>query len=278
MKCFFVSENTIHQEIYFNSLPYPHVPIGEEGRGRKLVRFPIATKFAQSLTHYAPCPLRGHIYYTAGKCSNCGTPLVPDKYEKMYTHPDKGEKPECSPLERVSIIKTREKGTLLIVEERDPQDKRALVLVDIAAGYRGGTTWTGAEYTSTPCHYRGKEVPKSDVLFGECSHCGLTLHYRDGVYYHPDKGDIVEWSSFPSAGITVLAEGYRAQGAAGRMGGHIARLLIMEPGASFRVKRYGRLYGAPAERIVYWDGENLHLGTYDEVFPPACETPEGELI
>lgn len=34
-------------------------------------------------------------------------------------------------------------------------------------------------------------------------------------------------------------------------------LVAMEPGSSLRVLRYGDLYGEPAERIAYWDGEDL---------------------
>lgn len=79
--------------------------------------------------------------------------------------------------------------------------------------------------------------------------------------------------------LIVLAEGYGAEGAAGRAGGpHYERLLIMDIGACFKIERYGRLYGNPSEYIVFYDGEQIRVGTKDEIFEPSCEMPEGELI
>ncbi len=53
---------------------------------------------------------------------------------------------------------------------------------------------------------------------------------------------------------------------------------MLDPGAKIRVRRYGRLYGAPPVRMVYWDGETLRAGTPDEVFPPTDEEEIGELL
>lgn len=243
MRCFAVNEDRVLPSISVNYTPYPHIPVGEEGRGRTLVRFPVAQKFASTLD----------------------------------------QRDGWAEVKRGSILRTREKKTLLLVEERDPLDRRVLVLVDIAAGYRGSTKWTGINGGFAPCLCRGKDLgifdrettPEGD----RCIYCGILLEeYGNYLHYHPHSGNSYQYEPFPSQGVTVLAEGYRAQGEAGRMGGHAVRLLVMEPGACFRVVRFGRLYGAPAERIVYWDGENLRLGEYNEVFPPACETPEGDLI
>ena len=110
-----------------------------------------------------------------------------------------------------------------------------------------------------------------------CPRCGVPCPSASG-YRHPDAGTITDWETFPPSGITVLARGYKAQGDAGRMGGHAVKLLLMEPGAAFRVKCSGRLYGAPAERFILWTGKDLILGTQDEVWPPTDEEPEGELI
>ena len=172
-----------------------------------------------------------------------------------------------------SVLKTRERGTLLVVAPCPGDDRRALALVDIAAGFRGGTAWTGVTTDVAPCPNRGK--PRGyDVTdhAGECNACGAIVP-EDGV--HADEGTVTPWPAFPPAGITVLAEGARAQGDAGRMGGHAVRLLIMEPGAMFRVVRSGRLYGAPSKRYVRWTGERMELGTFDELFPPSAEDTAG---
>ncbi len=64
----------------------------------------------------------------------------------------------------------------------------------------------------------------------------------------------------------------------GDAGGHVIRLLVMEHGAYFRVRRSGRLYGAPAERWVHWNGEDLTIGEEDELFPPIDGEEEGEEV
>ncbi len=175
-------------------------------------------------------------------------------------------------LERASVIKTKEKGTLLLVKEKLGDDRRALVLVEIPAGYRGGTSWTGVTTVKTPCKKRGERVYSS-----ECPDCGTKLPEYGAV--HPDKGMAYDWPAFPPEGVTVVAEGACAQGAAGRMGGHVERLLIMEPGSMFRVARHGRLYGAPSRRYVIWTGEELKLGSFDELFPATtAEEEQAELL
>lgn len=209
MRCFTVTEAHVQEGLPFVAEPYPHVPVGEEGRGRQLTRFPVGRRFAEAF-------------------------LMARAF---------GER--APRIDRASVIRTKEKGTLLLVEERDPGDPRALVLVRISAGYRGSTTWTGPAY--------------------------------EDANIHPDVGVVREYEPFPPKGITVLAEGWCAQGAAGRMGGHAERLLIMEPGAAIRVVRHGRLYGAPAVRYVLWTGQELKLGTRDEIWPPVNEE-DGELI
>lgn len=170
---------------------------------------------------------------------------------------------ETKSVASASVIKTAENGTILIVKEKDPSDRRALVLVNIAAGYRGGTTWTGVTTVKTPCKRRGQ------CLFdAECQNCGTKL---ESGKPHPDDGMAYDWPAFPCTGVTVLAGGYCADGDAGRMGGHAVKLLIMEPGAMFRVSRSGRLYGAPSKRYVRWTGEKLELGSFDELFPATTE-------
>lgn len=123
-------------------------------------------------------------------------------------------------LARASAIRTRAKGTVLLVQEKDGDTRRALVLLAVPMGYRGGTAWDGLD------------------------------------------------------DVTILAEGTVADGAAGRMGSYQEYLAILPPGARLVCRRYGRLYGAPAQVHVYWTGEELRVGTADEVCPPCSEADE----
>ncbi|MED0649937.1 hypothetical protein P9246_10720 [Aeribacillus pallidus] len=221
--------------------PYPHIPIGESGRGRKLTLFPVGARFAETLG-------------------------------------------DDRSIERASVIKTKQKGTLLLVEERTSEDRRALVHLAIEAGFRGGASWTGAEKVETPCLHRKSEI--NSVYFDKkeggkrfCRTCGTEVK-PIGFFNsaHPDEGTYMTYPSLENIeGVTVLAEGYCAQGDAGRMGGHPEYLVILEPGTLIRVKRTGRLYGAASELFVRWDGESLSVGTLDVLFPPVHEE-EGELI
>lgn len=224
MKAFTVKEDAVIDRVAVNTVPYLHVGVGEEGRGREYIRVALGTK-------------------------------------------DFG--PDTKWFERASVLRTKEKKTLLLVAERDPADRRALVLTDVAAGFRGSTMWTAATYVVKPCPRRGDAGAHY-----QCDVCGVEYPAsKDGDLFwkqenvHPDTGDMRAWGSFPPAGVTVLAQGYKADGIAGRMGGHAVRLLMMEPGSVVRVVRNGRLYGAPAFRYIKWDGERIQLGTRDELFP-----------
>ena len=199
---------------------------------------------------------------------------VPDG--RYFSHPDQGEITVYRPIERCSILRTRERGTLLLTEEKDPYDNRALVLADIAAGFRGKTKWTGVKQEEFPCPDRGGELVYA--WEGSCIECGVDYIPVANGYTHPNAGTIINWEQFPTSGITILTQGYKAQGETGNMGGHAVMLLLMEQGAAFRVERIGRLYGEPAERYVLWTGKELLLGTNDEVWPPYYENEEGDVI
>ena len=87
-----------------------------------------------------------------------------------------------------------------------------------------------------------------DDCYGEdssrCPACGQRLGPDDS---HSNEGvvDYVAGSPGDVPGVQVVAQGFCAQGDAGRMGGHAEWLLIAEPGARFRVARGGRTYGSP---------------------------------
>jgi len=229
MRCFTVTEGGVEQGISVTATPYPHIGVGELGRGRRYYRFPVAQNFAKTL----------------------GKNMI---------------------VERASVIKTLKKGTLLLIEEKNSLDKRVIVLVNISAGFRGSTVWTHAIPEDIPCPNRGLYMSTSD---GKCDKCGVTIS-EDNI--HPEDGYITDFKKGCPEGITILAEGYCAQGSAGRMGGHTVKLIVMEPKSIFRVERQGRLYGAPSSVIVYWDGEDMFVGTYDEIFPPSNDEDEGELL
>lgn len=286
MRCFTITSSAISGDIkpYLEVVakPYPHVGVGEEGRGRKYVRFPLGQRLAESLADYVPCPRRGHVVYwnNQGRCPDCGTVLQKGEGEG-FLHPDFGEVTKYGQLERASVLKTH-KGTLLLIEEKDPADKRALVLVSVEGGFRGSTDWTAATSRVVPCPERGRANAEFTSC---CSKCGVDYPAKNDELLlsdeniHPEEGFVKVYGAFPPAGITVLAEGYGAEGAAGRAGGpHWARLVIMEPGSVFRVRRYGRLYGGPKECYVAWDGELLRVGTWDELNPPGREDEVGVLI
>jgi hypothetical protein len=290
MKCFSARSDYIEEKIKLSFSPYPHIGVGEEGRGRQYTRFPVAQQFATILT--PPCPNWGkEIDYTKSSwgdnksfCPVCGAEVtqVPDSSPCKWLHPNTGWDTGSVFISRASIIKTRAKGTLLMVDEKNPDDNRAIVLVDIAAGFRGVTSWTAAEYDEIPCKYQGqKDIFMSGFAANaqRCECCGETVTYENDCWSHPASGYVKAWRDFSEvSGITVLAEGYCAQGTAGRMGGHTVKLLIMEPGSIFRIVRGGRLYGHPSRRYVRWTGETLQLGTYDEIFPPSEIVEEGEAI
>jgi hypothetical protein len=63
-----------------------------------------------------------------------------------------------------------------------------------------------------------------------------------------------EFRPFPSLGVTVIAEGKCIQGD----DCWDEKLLLLSPGASFRVVRKGRLEGAAPEIVVAWNGRDMH--------------------
>ena len=238
MRCFWINEEEVRSSIAVQTAPYPHIGVGEAGRGREYVRFPLGSRFAEALAKASADP----------------------QYPRV---------------ERASVMRTA-KGSLLLVEEQDASDARALALVNISAGYRGGVRYFSTSVVTRPCKHRGQSRwgMMEDFLSNDasCKRCKQQLLQADGQeLVHPDAGEMRVYDAFPPAGVTILAQGYCAQGDAGRMGGHATYLLLMEPGASFRAYREGRLYGAPAVRVVLWTGEELRLGTMDEVFPPVEE-------
>lgn len=82
----------------------------------------------------------------------------------------------------------------------------------------------------------------------------------------PDGQQLVLWSLAPgfrggatysvSGDAAVIAEGYEAQGDAGRMGGAPCPVLIVKGPCVLRWSRSGRLYGTPADWRATYDGRS----------------------
>lgn len=99
MRCFTVRSKVV-EGLTVKGAPYPHVEVGEAGRGRVMARVALGARDFE----------------------------VPPK---VLTH--------------ASAIRTRAKGTVLLVQEKDGDTRRALVLLAVPMGYRGGTAWDGLD-------------------------------------------------------------------------------------------------------------------------------------
>ena len=106
---------------------------------------------------------------------------------------------------------------LRLIREQNPKDTRALVLVQTAAGVRGQLKLTANSVTEKYDDEKARRIIRVP-------------------------------NEFPPIGVEVLAEwpgeGDRAP----------SYLLSMIPGSSFRIERTGRLYGAPSQLVVVWNG------------------------
>lgn len=184
MRCFTVNENGIEEGILITKEPFPHVAVGEAGRGRILARISI----------YAPGAKGDRLY-------NASLMQIPPL--KIFGKPE--NEAEAPP-------------NYALKAEDDNASVNILALIDVAAGYRGYTSW---------------RLP-------------------DDEKYHPK----------------IIAEGYKAQGEAGRMGGHRVALAILPPESGVMIARSGRLYGEPEEVFIWLSkGGELKVGTEQEVFP-----------
>jgi len=81
------------------------------------------------------------------------------------------------------------------------------------------------------------------------------------------------WSLETTGQVIRLAEGFSAQGDAGRMGGGPDVLLRVSPGAVITIRRSGRLYGKPAVGVWRWNGASLERRV-EVVDPLGAGAPE----
>jgi hypothetical protein len=168
---------------------------------------------------------------------------------------------EARRVGRCSVMRTNEQGTLLLVEERDANDRRALVIIRDQSGFRGSWELAGRV---EPCA-RPTDGP------GYCPACFQYLGVAENPAGHRDV-------SIPVPQGTILAQGACAQGDAGRMGGGPEMLLLLQPGQEVVIRRSGRLYGAPSCILVRWDGDRLSLETPEERAAREAIHADGEVL
>lgn len=122
--------------------PFPHVPVGRPNKDRLFWRIPIGMRFAESLIKERECPRDGEA--AIGVCPFCEVNITPDKiqkierqvghiqaYEPVAKH---GKVRWIDPITKANLILTREKKTLMVVQENpDDHRNRSLVAVLVTA-------------------------------------------------------------------------------------------------------------------------------------------------
>jgi len=187
---------------------------------------------------------------------------------------------------RVSAIRTRMRDTLVLVSERDPEDPRCLVVVDIINGFRGRSaddSWTGIHSTTEDCPLRGQPI-----RVYRCELCKLplpasldtTISPNSERNVHPNYGTYKSWDPFPDPPeIVVLAKGEFRMNDSNHQSSHQVRLLLMEPHAAFRIHLRGR-FNVPRAgeicRYIRWSGTTLLMGEKLTDIYPEDEEVEGE--
>lgn len=141
MRLFTVTKLGFENGIKVEKDTFYFISAGEEGRGRKKVRLPMVDELGRSTLETAPCPRRGKISMTPYTCPVCGEAYTPQRIAFRgdgYMHTT-GTVEAPGVLHRASLIRTKEKGTLLLVPEKDGDNKKVLVKLAVEAGFRGTT-------------------------------------------------------------------------------------------------------------------------------------------
>lgn len=165
-------------------------------------------------------------------------------------------------LYRANLIKTKS-GFPLLVEEKYPDDRRALLLVGPHHAF------VRVRFDRQPCVFRGQRVP---AWWVECHSCGERIRYwGDDPTIHPESGD-TDWAPLPE-GNKYVDNHHRVQVVAWARRGTVsasaprwqtpAFLLILFPGARLEVcpETYNeRPLGAwKAPREITWSGKELRM-------------------
>ena len=125
--------------------PFPHVGVGEEGRGRQYGRLPLGQRLTETLLAGVPveCDGCGHSLHAAP----CGQTLVWST--AVCDCVSTATRPKVAVrVKRASVVRSRD-GALLLVEEHPGDGERALVALRIAPGYRGGVEYYGRGITQS---------------------------------------------------------------------------------------------------------------------------------
>lgn len=273
MRTFTVTEHHGQPGLPVVLAPFPHVGVGEEGRGREYARLPLGKRFAEALLVELPAPI----------CA-CGDPLHapgegasgPWCSRNSLNLPQHRHQTGAMRVECASVLRTRQ-GQLLLVEEQPGDEARALVALRVAPGFRGGVAYHAATSRVEPCPARGKAYGSSGSRCWDCGQASQPPAPGEYAWTHPDAGVVTVYDPLPEQ--TVLLRGYTAQGDAGRMGGGPELLVVMAPGERAVAHRTGRLYGEPAWLAVDYDGEQVTVRPLAEAEDAeARESDEGELI
>lgn len=142
MKLFTVTKTGIENGIAVEFDRFFFLAAGEEGRGRKKVRLPMVDELGKQTMRTVSCPERGRISMTPYTCPVCGEAYTPKNIAfrgNGYMHTT-GTVEAPGVLQQASVIRTKAKGTLLLVPEKDGDDKNVLVKLAVEAGFRGETS------------------------------------------------------------------------------------------------------------------------------------------
>lgn len=231
MRAFFIDEKGVRDGIVVTPQPFPHLAVGEGGPNRSLTRVKIVGEVQ---------PKTGERLFRAEVELGDNAPVLVS-----------GDLPAGTPRHEDKTVSNP--GHVNI--------NWALVLIDIAGGPGGGTEWTSVHFDMAPCPHIGAS------LKGECDRCGYPA--IDGR--HPHDGLVRVYGPFePNTHvITTIAWGVGGFGRDGDEEVHTVRLLVLRPGATFRVVRRGRIGSSFWQVYLRWDGDKLHFGRRDEVIPVA---------
>lgn len=156
----------------------------------------------------------------------------------------RGRKQALAPVPKGATVVGREgpqkPGTLTDAPARPGEETAVVVLIRDHSGYRGG--WkvrdarTPEEWATALARWYAHQgdaaggIPAGHTYDTPCPGCDVIA---------PKPVDRVP-------GWRAIAEGYCAQGDAGRMGGGPEYLAVLADGQAVEIVRHGRLYGTPA--------------------------------
>lgn len=148
------------------------------------------------------------------------------------------------PLPEIHITKTTLQSGMTVervVEMGGPSESAVLVRIPDMSGYRG--TWELLDATT----------PETTKLIEK-----ITTEFPDwGSWGYIGEIEKLKREAIQASKVKTIAEGYCAQGDAGRMGGGPDVLLRLEKGQELLIIRFGRLYGEPPEILIKLEENNV---------------------